>query len=134
MHETSLEDFEAQFRMNLRPTYLVTKAALPRMTSGGAVVCVASRAAVRPFSGAAGYIQAAVIALAQAVAVEYRDDIRCNAVLPSIIDTPANRRSQPGADPARSVSPEQIAAVIAFLCDDASSTVSGAAIPVYGRA
>ncbi len=137
VHETSLEDFEAQFQMNLRPTYIVTKAALPRMTSGGAVVCVASRAAVRPFSGAAGYIasKAAVIAFAQAVAVEYRDEgIRCNAVLPSIIDTPANRRSQPGADYARWVSPEQIAAVIAFLCDDASSTVSGAAIPVYGRA
>ena len=137
VHETPLEDFEAQFQINLRPTYLVTKAALPRMLPGGAVVCVASRAAIRPFSGAAGYItsKAAVIAFAQAVAVEYRDEgIRCNAVLPSTIDTPANRKSQPRADHARWVTPEEIAAVIAFLCDDASSTVSGAAIPVYGRA
>lgn len=137
VHETPLEDFESQFHINLRPTYLVTQAALTRMSSGGAVVCVASRAAVRPFSGAAGYIasKAAVIAFAQAVAVEYRDDgIRCNAVLPSVIDTPANRRAQPNADHARWVSPEQIADVIQFLCDDASRTVSGAAIPVYGRA
>lgn len=137
VHETSLEDFETQFHVNLRPTYLVTQAALTRMSSGGSVVCVASRAAVRPFSGAAGYIasKAAVIAFAQAVAIEYRDDdIRCNAVLPSVIDTPANRRAQPKADHARWVSPQQVADVIRFLCDDASGSVSGASIPVYGRA
>ena len=137
VHETSLEAFETQFHVNLRPTYLVTQAALTRMSSGGAVVCVASRAAVRAFSGAAGYIasKAAVIAFAQAVAIEYRDDnIRCNAVLPSVIDTPANRRAQPAADHARWVSPRQLADVIRFLCDDASGSVSGASIPVYGRA
>ena len=137
VHETPIEDFERQFALNVRPTYLVTHAALEHLDSGGAIVCVASRAAVRPFPGAAGYIasKAAVIAFAQAVAVEYRDaDIRCNAVLPSTIDTPGNRRAQPDADHSKWVAPERIAAVIAFLCEDASNSISGATIPVYGRA
>ena len=137
VHETPIEDFERQFKLNLRPTYLVTQAALARLSPGGAIVCVASRAAVQPFSGAAGYIaaKAAVVAFAQAVAVEYRDaGIRCNAVLPSVIDTPANRSARPEADHSRWVAPQRIAAVIGFLCDEASSSISGAAIPVYGRA
>ena len=138
VHETPLEDFERQLTVNLRPTYLVTHAALPSLReAGGAVVCVSSRAAVQPFSGAAGYIaaKAAVIAFAQAVAVEYREEgVRSNAVLPSVIDTPANRRAQPQADYARWVPPAQIADVIRFLCDPGSETISGAAIPVYGRA
>lgn len=72
---------------------------------------------------------------AQAVAVEYRDeDVRCNAVLPSVIDTPSNRRAQPSADHSRWVSPNRIAAVIRFLCGEASGSISGAAIPIYGRA
>lgn len=135
--ETPLEDFERQFTANLRPTYLVTQAALAHLGPGGAIVCVSSRAAVQPFAGAAGYIasKAAVIAFAQAVAVEYRDEgIRCNAVLPSVIDTPANRRAQPDADPARWVSPDRIAEVIHFLCDEPSAAISGAAVPVYGQA
>ena len=103
MHETPIEEFEKQFRLNLRPTYLITPAALPHLLSGGggSIVCVGTRAAVQPFSGAAGYIssKAAVIAFAQAVAAEYKQDgIRCNAILPSVIDTPANRASMPNAN------------------------------------
>jgi NAD(P)-dependent dehydrogenase (short-subunit alcohol dehydrogenase family) len=139
VHETPIEDFERQFRLNLRPTYLVTAAALPHLMAagGGAVVCVGTRAALRPFSGAAGYIgsKAAVLAFVQALAVEYRDDgVRANAVLPSVIDTPANRAAQPDADHSKWVDPAEIAAVIRFLCSDDSAVVSGAAVPVYGRA
>jgi NAD(P)-dependent dehydrogenase (short-subunit alcohol dehydrogenase family) len=139
VHETPVEDFELQLRLNLRATYLVTQAALPPLmdAGGGAIVCVGTRASLRPFSGAAGYIasKAAVLAFVQAVAVEYRDDgVRCNAVLPSVIDTPANRAAQPDADHERWVPPEEIAAVIRFLCSEESAPVSGAAIPVYGRA
>lgn len=137
--EAPVEAFEAQLRLNLRPTYLVTQAALPHLVAagGGAVVCVSSRAALQPFAGAAGYVtaKAAVIAFAQAVAVEYRDEgVRCNAILPSVIDTPANRAAMPDADHARWVAPSQLAATIGFLCSDASAATSGAAIPVYGRA
>jgi NAD(P)-dependent dehydrogenase (short-subunit alcohol dehydrogenase family) len=139
VHETSVDEFEKQFRLNLRPTYLVTQAALPQMVDngGGAIVCVGTRAALQPVKGAAGYIasKAAVIAFAQAVAVEYKDDgIRCNVILPSVIDTPGNRASMPKADFDKWVKPAQIAGVIASMLNDDSSPTSGAAIPVYGRA
>ena len=139
VHETPIDEFEKQFRLNLRPTYLVTAAAMPHLLAagGGAIVCVGSRAAVQPFSGAAGYIasKAAVIAFAQAVAAEYKNDgIRCNAVLPSVIDTPGNRASMPKADFSKWVKPTEIAGVIATLLTDQSSPVNGAAVPVYGRA
>ncbi|MEA2156456.1 MAG: hypothetical protein QOE11_2596 [Solirubrobacteraceae bacterium] len=139
VHATPVEDFEAQLRLNLRPTYLVCQAALTHLLAGGggAIVCVSSRAALRPFAGAAGYIvgKAAVLAFVDALATEYRqDDIRVNAILPSVIDTPANRRSQPGADHSRWVRPEQIAEVVRFLCEDGSGVISGAHVPVYGRA
>jgi len=139
VHETPIEEFEKQFRLNLRSTYLMTRAAVPHMMEhgGGSIVCVGTRAAVQPFSGAAGYIssKAAVIAFAHAVAVEYRDDkIRCNAILPSVIDTPGNRAAMPNADHGRWVKPGAIAGVIAELLSDDSEPVSGAAIPVYGQA
>jgi NAD(P)-dependent dehydrogenase (short-subunit alcohol dehydrogenase family) len=139
VHETPVADFEAQFRVNLRPAYLVTAAAVPHLIAagGGAVVCVSSRAALKPFSGAAGYIvsKVALLGLVDALAVEYRDDgIRVNAVLPSVIDTSGNRAGQPNADFSRWVQPGQIADVIAFLCSDAAAVTSGAHIPVYGRA
>jgi NAD(P)-dependent dehydrogenase (short-subunit alcohol dehydrogenase family) len=139
VHETPVDDFEAILRLNLRPTYLVTAAALPHLVAagGGSVVCVSSRAAVAPFPGAAGYAtaKAAVLAFANAVAVEYKQrGVRCNTVLPSIIDTPANRAGQPDADFSRWVTPTEIAQVIAFLAGDGSAPTSGATIPVYGRA
>jgi NAD(P)-dependent dehydrogenase (short-subunit alcohol dehydrogenase family) len=139
VHETPLEDFERQFTLNLRPTYLVTRAAIPHLIDGGggSVVCVSTRAAVQPFSGAAGYIasKAAVLAFVRAVAAEYRDEsVRCNAILPSVIDTPANRAAQPDADHSRWVSPAEIAQVVRFLCSEESAPVSGAEVPVYGRA
>jgi NAD(P)-dependent dehydrogenase (short-subunit alcohol dehydrogenase family) len=137
--EEPIEQFEAQLRLNLRPTYLVTQAALPHLVAagGGSVVCVGTRAALQPFPGAAGYVtaKAGVIAFAQAVAVEYRDErVRCNSLLPSVIDTPANRAAMPNADWTKWVAPAQLAATIAFLCSDASAATSGATIPVYGRA
>jgi NAD(P)-dependent dehydrogenase (short-subunit alcohol dehydrogenase family) len=139
VHETPLDDFEAILRVNLRPTYLVTAAALPHLVTagGGSVVCVSSRAAIAPFAGAAGYAtaKAAVLAFANAVAVEYKKSgVRCNTVLPSVIDTPGNRAGQPDADFSRWVTPAEIAQVIAFLAGDGSAPTSGAAIPVYGRA
>ena len=139
VHETPIEDFERQFRLNLRPTYLLCHAALPRMLDqgGGSIVCVSTRAALRPFAGAAGYIasKAAVLAFVDALAVEYtKDGVRTNAILPSVIDTPANRVAQPDADHSRWVKPVEIAGVIRFLCTDESAPTSGAHIPVYGRA
>jgi NAD(P)-dependent dehydrogenase (short-subunit alcohol dehydrogenase family) len=139
VHETDIEQFERQFRLNLRPTYLMTSACVPPLidAGGGSIVCVGTRAALQPFPGAAGYIssKAAVIAFAHAVALEYRHDgVRCNTILPSVIDTPGNRASMPDADHDRWVKPAEIAGVIAHLLSADSSPISGAAIPVYGRA
>ena len=139
VHETDIDEFEKQFRLNVRPTYLMTQAVVPHMidSGGGSIVCVGTRAALEPFPGAAGYVasKAAVIAFARAVAVEYKNDgVRCNAVLPSVIDTPANRAAMPDADHERWVKPAAIAGVIAHLLSDDSEPTSGAAVPVYGRA
>lgn len=139
VHEAGVDDFEAQLRLNLRPTYLMCQAAIPHLlvSGGGAIVCVGSRAAVRPFPGSSGYIvaKAGVEAFVRALDAEYRQDrIRANAVLPSIIDTPPNRAAQPNSDYSKWVQPEEIARVILFLCSEESSAISGAAVPVYGRA
>ena len=139
VHETPVEEFERQLQLNLRPTYLLCHAALPRLidAGGGAIVCVSTRAAVRPVPGAAGYIasKAAVLAFVDALAAEYTaDGVRTNAILPSVIDTPANRASQPDADHSRWVAPEQIARMIRFLCSEDAAATSGGHIPVYGRA
>ncbi len=139
VHETPIDEFDRQFRLNLRATYLMTAAVIePMLEAGnGSIVCVGTRAALQPFSGAAGYIasKAAVIAFSAAVAVEYRKDgLRCNTILPSVIDTPGNRAATPDADFTRWVKPAEIAGVIAHLLSDDSVATSGAAIPVYGRA
>lgn len=138
--DVPLPDFERMFELNLKPTYLVTQAAVPRLLENdpparGAIVCVSSRAGVQPFAGAAGYCaaKAAVLAFAKAVDAEYAPEgIRCNAVLPSRIGTPAELAH---ASPEEElVPPEQVAQVIRFLCSDESAATSGAGVPVYGRA
>jgi len=139
VHETDPEDFERMLRLNLRPGFLLARAAMPRLAGegGGAFVGVSARAALQPFSGAAGYItaKAGVLAFIKALDSEYRKQgVRCNAILPSVIDTPANRKSQPDADHSKWVAPEEIARVVRFLVSDESAPVSGAAVPVYGRA
>jgi NAD(P)-dependent dehydrogenase (short-subunit alcohol dehydrogenase family) len=139
VHESDIDDFEKQLRLNLRPGFLLARAGIPRLIAngGGAFVGVSARPALQPFAGAAGYItaKAGVLAFIKALDAEYRQDgVRCNAILPSVIDTPANRRSQPDADYSKWVPPQQIAKVVCFLVSDDSAPTSGGAIPVYGRA
>ena len=139
VHETDPEDFDRVMRLNVKPCFLLARAAMPRLMErgSGAFVGVSARPALRPFPGAAGYIssKAAVLALIKALDAEYKQDgIRCNAILPSVIDTPANRESQPNADFSKWVTPEEIAKVVRFLVSDDSAPLSGAAVPVYGRA
>jgi NAD(P)-dependent dehydrogenase (short-subunit alcohol dehydrogenase family) len=139
VHETEPDEFERLMRLNLRPNVLLARAAVPRFLrrDGGAFVAVSARPALRPFAGAAPYIvsKAAVLSFVQTLDAEYRQDgVRANAVLPSVIDTPANRSAQPDADYSKWVTPEEIAKVIRFLVSPESAPTSGAAIPVYGRA
>lgn len=139
VHETDLADFERLLRLNLVPGFNLAHAAMPLLVErgGGAFVGVSARAALRPFAGAAGYIasKAAVLAFVQALDAEYRaQGVRANAILPSTIDTPANRAAQPDADFSKWVAPAEIARVVRFLVSEESAATTGAAVPVYGRA
>jgi NAD(P)-dependent dehydrogenase (short-subunit alcohol dehydrogenase family) len=135
VHETPVEEFEEQLRLNLRSGYLVCQASLPHLVAGGggAVVCVSSQSVGRPFPGAAGYLTAktAVLGLVSALHAEYaKDGVRVNAILPGVIDTPANRASRPDADRSGWTAPEAIGRVIRFLCGPEGAAVAGAQIPV----
>jgi NAD(P)-dependent dehydrogenase (short-subunit alcohol dehydrogenase family) len=128
-----------QLELNLLTAYTAIHAALPHLVAGGGgvILGVSSRPAVVTAPGAVAYgiAKLGVLKLMEQLALEYREQgVRANAILPSIIDTPANRRAMPDADPARWVRPEQIAAVLRFLLSDDAAIISGAAIPVYGRA
>lgn len=139
VHETDPDDFDRLLRLNLRPAFLLARAAMPRLLErgGGSFVGVSARAALRPFAGAAAYAtaKAAVLAFVRALDADYgAAGVRANAIVPSVIDTPANRAASPDADHSRWVAPGEIAKVVGFLVSDDSAPTSGAAIPVYGRA
>jgi NAD(P)-dependent dehydrogenase (short-subunit alcohol dehydrogenase family) len=126
---------------NLETVHRSMRALLPSMVSrgDGSIVVIGSRNVERPWTGAsaAAYTasKAAVVAFAQAVAAEVlTSGVRVNAVLPSTLDTEANRRAMPDADPKAWVSLPSAAKVIAFLLSEDARDISGAAIPLYGRA
>ncbi len=126
---------------NLETAHRSLRALLPSMVSrkNGSIVVIGSRAAAEPASsaGAAAYAtsKAALVALAQAVGAEVREHgVRINVVMPSTLDTPANRAAMPDADATRWVSLRSAAGVVAFLLGDEARDISGAAIPLYGRA
>ena len=142
LHEEAGDDvWRAMMEANLETVHRSLRALLPAMVAGkrGSIVVIGSRAAVAPATsaGAAAYAasKAAVVALAQAVAAEVLGNgVRVNAVLPSTMDTPANRAAMPGVDPAKWVSLGSAAGVVAFLLGDEARDISGVALPVYGRA
>ncbi|HEX4156202.1 MAG TPA: SDR family NAD(P)-dependent oxidoreductase [Acidobacteriaceae bacterium] len=131
-------DFDRMLNLNLRSGYLLARAVAPGMLArgSGAVVNVSAKAALDHGAGASAYAasKAASLAMMDSLAAETRGKgVRVNSVLPSIIDTPANRGAMPDADFATWPKPEAIAKVILFLCSDAASVVHGAAVPVYGE-
>jgi NAD(P)-dependent dehydrogenase (short-subunit alcohol dehydrogenase family) len=134
VHETDPADFARMLHLNVTPAFNLARAGMPRMMErGGAFVGVSAQAAQKPFAGAAGYItgKAAVLAFIRALDAEYKSHgIRCNAILPSVIDTPANRAEMPDADHSKWVAPAAIAKVVRFLVSAESSPTTGAAIPV----
>jgi len=137
--ETSLADFEAQWRINTVTCFLACREAAKnfrRTGNGGRIVNVSARAALSPAGGMAAYVagKAGVVALTQALAAELlADRILVNAVAPSIIDTPANRATMPTADHASWPTPVEIAQAIVYLASPENALTSGAVIPVYGR-
>ena len=128
-----------QFELNLVSAAIVTKYAMPVLAArgGGAIVHVSSRVAVARWETAFSYSvgKLGVVRLVETAAVEGREDgVRVNCILPSIIDTPANRAALPGGAYERWPKASELAAVLAFLVSDDAVLISGAAIPVYGRA
>ena len=139
--ETDDRVWKAMLATNLETTHASLRAVLPGMVARkrGSIVVIGSRVVERPWTSASasayGASKAAVVALAQAVAAEVLESgVRVNAILPSTLDTAANRRAMPEVDPARWVTPDSAAGVIAFLLSDDARDVSGVALPVYGRA
>ena len=126
------------YAMNVRTALLASQAALPHLLrrGGGRIVNVGALAAAQAKSGMGAYTaaKAGVARLTEALAEEVKDrGVTVNAVLPSIIDTPANRAAMPDEDPARWVDPAALAGVIVFLQSEAASPITGALIPVKGR-
>jgi NAD(P)-dependent dehydrogenase (short-subunit alcohol dehydrogenase family) len=130
--------FDQMLALNLRSGFVLSRAALPVMLKQrtGAILNVASRSALDHAAGAAAYAasKAAAVAMMDSLAADLRGTgVRANSILPSIIDTEANRKAMSGADYANWPKPEDIARVIVFLCSDDAKLVHGAAVPVYGN-
>src|SRR5690348_13729776 len=137
--ETGDDVWDQMMNMNLRAAVGMFRAVLPQMVAErrGSIVAIASRAAVEPMAGFAAYSvsKAALVALVKTVALEVRDaGVNVNAVMPSVIDTPANRKAMAGADFSKWVAPESVARLLVWLTSEAGRDVTGAAVPVYGRA
>jgi NAD(P)-dependent dehydrogenase (short-subunit alcohol dehydrogenase family) len=130
--------FDQMLELNLRSSYVLARAVLPSMlkAGSGSIVNVAAKAAIDHGAGAAAYAasKAAAVALMDSLAADTKGTgIRVNSILPSIIDTAANRKAMPTADYATWPKPEQIADVILFLSSKSAASIHGTAIPVYGN-
>jgi len=139
IHETKEKDFDFMLNLNLKTAYFISKAVLPSMIAHrqGKIVHISSRTGLKGEATVGPYSisKAGVIRLTETIADEVGDSgICCNCLMPSTIDTEANRKAMPKADFTKWVKPEEIARVILFLCSDDGKVINGAAIPVYGRA
>jgi NAD(P)-dependent dehydrogenase (short-subunit alcohol dehydrogenase family) len=125
--------------LNLNAAFYMLRAVLPLMLESGhgRILAIGSRTAVEPAAtlSAYGVSKAGLVMLVRTVAAEVRrSGVTANAVLPSVIDTPANRAANPGADFSKWVQPESIARLLVWLASDAAADVNGAVIPIYGKA
>ena len=136
--EMDAKTLDQMLLLNLRSGYVLARAAVPVMLKQGhgAIVNVASRSALVHGPGESAYAasKAAAVALIDSLAADLKGTgVRVNSILPSIIDTEANRKAMPKADFSKWPKPEEIARVVLFLCGDDAKLIHGAAIPVYGQ-
>lgn len=136
--ESDSSVFDKMLALNLRAGLLLLRAVAPAMVrrGHGSIVNVASKAAVQHDSGASAYAasKAAALAMVDSLAEDLKGTgVRANTILPSIIDTEANRKAMPGADFEKWPKPEDLAKVILFLCSSDAKVIHGAALPVYGN-
>lgn len=132
----SVETWDRLYRMNVRSALIACQAALPHLASAASIVTIGAGAAAKAGMGMGAYAasKSGVARLTEALAEELKvQGVRVNAVLPSIIDTPANRADMPDADVSTWVTGDEIAEVIRFLLSPEASGVTGALVPVSGR-
>jgi NAD(P)-dependent dehydrogenase (short-subunit alcohol dehydrogenase family) len=137
MWEMETKVFEQQLALNLRAGFVLARAAACVMVKqgSGAIVNVASKSAVDHAAGASAYAasKAAAVAMIDSLAADLKGTgVRANSIMPSIIDTAANRKAMPKADFTKWPKPEEIARVILFLCSDEAKLIQGTSVPVYG--
>lgn len=137
VHATPSADWKKMWDINAQTLLNAVQAVVPKMlmSGGGRIVNVGAGPGQKGAAqmGAYSAAKSAVIRLTEAMSAELRDqNINVNCVLPSIIDTPANRAAMPEADPSKWVAPRDLASVIRFLCSDEARAIHGAAIPVTG--
>jgi NAD(P)-dependent dehydrogenase (short-subunit alcohol dehydrogenase family) len=135
--ETEPDDYRFVHDLNLGTAWWSCRAAARRMNDGCAIVNVSSRSAVTGGTGSAAYAvaKAGIVRLTEVLAADLKSRrVRVNTILPSLLETPANRAAAAPEALVHAVSAEKVAAVIAFLCSDRAAAVTGAAIPVYGWA
>lgn len=137
VHETPDDDWNFLFDINTRTLLHAARAVVPRMLAagGGKIVNVGAFSASKGAAHMGAYVasKSAVIRVTESMAAELRArNVNVNCVLPTVIDTPENRKAMPDADPAKWVAPADLASVIAFLASDAARAIHGAAIPVTG--
>ncbi len=137
IQETSEDDLDQMLKLNLKPTFLMSKHVVPIMTrqKSGKIVNIGAKPALRGVANMAPYsiAKSAVISLTESLSDEVKElGINVNAVLPSIIDTPVNRKEMPDANFNKWVKPNELARVIAFLLSNDSDPIHGVALPVFG--
>ena len=140
-YETTVEGdpktWQRLYALNVLTTLNTSRSAIPHLVASGAgrIINVGAIGAIQAGAGMGAYAasKAGVHRLTEALAAEWKGKITVNAVLPSTIDTPANRASMPDADFSKWVRPEELASVILFLASEAASAVTGALLPVTGR-
>jgi len=137
--ETSIAEWQAMFDLNLKPTFLCCRAAVPAMKKNGygRIVSVSSRSGLQGAGDFAAYAisKGAIATFTASLAEEVLpDNIIVNAIAPSTIDTEANRAAMPKAKHENWVKPDDIARTVGFLCSEDNRVTAGAVIPVYGRA
>jgi NAD(P)-dependent dehydrogenase (short-subunit alcohol dehydrogenase family) len=136
--QLSVADWRKQMEMNLTSVFVCSRAVIPGMVGNGwgRIVSISSKRGVEPAAGYGPYAaaKAAVLTLTQVMSEEVKaKGVTVNAILPSVIDSPAMREALPKVDPAKWVTPAQIGSLIIYLCSDEAASLTGAAIPLYGR-
>jgi 3-oxoacyl-[acyl-carrier protein] reductase len=135
--EAEPKTWQRMYALNVLTALNASRAAIPHLAASGAgrIINIGAISALQAGSGMGAYAasKAGVHRLTEALAAEYKGKVTVNAVLPSTIDTPANRASMPTADFKKWVTPQELAEVILFLASDAAGAITGALLPVAGR-